>query len=460
MADKRNSNEEKKVSVNDDYIELLSYVKKKDEYEDIYSYSSRDEDEYEDIFSDSSKEDIYISKGRRKEPEEDGIYISRNKASHYPKQREEYNEDEFSVEIPVTPPLSRNKSLQDTDEISDFEARRGKLVPEKNGSKGKKIVAIILAVVFAFGAILFVMANGVVGKFTKAEEIEHIEGASLISDKNVRNILLIGCDKANGGSSRSDSIMIASVNKTTGRITVCSILRDTHLYIPGKREAKVNSAYAWGGANLLIQTIEHNFGIKIDDYATVNFEMFTALVDGLGGVDVEVTEDEADYINNRHRYGKEKKPDTFESGESVHLNGYQALWYSRIRKLDSDFMRTQRQRKVISAIASKVKGQINPIGIFGLVSTAKEVAPYIETTLSTSDFWSLIFSLSGCLAKSGADMDKLLVSQQIPFDDTWWYSSQWDGSSISINLEQNKQMLYELLYEEPVEEDTTEDITE
>ena len=459
LSDRKNQNEEKKVSINDDYIELLSYVKKKDEYEDIYSYSSHDEDEYEDIFSDSSKEDIYISKGRRKAPEEDGIYISRSKASYQQKQTEEYKEDEFSVEIPVTPPLSRKKSLQDTDEISDFEARRGKLVSEKNGSKGKKIVAIILAVVLAFGAILFVMANSVVGKFTKAEDIEHIEGVELISDKNVRNILLIGCDKANGGSSRSDSIMIASVNKKTGRITVCSILRDTHLYIPGEREAKVNAAYAWGGANLLIQTIEQNFGIKIDDYATVNFEMFTALVDGLGGVDVEVTENEADYINNRHRYGKEKKPDAFESGESVHLNGYQALWYSRIRKLDSDFMRTQRQRKVISAIASKVKGQINPIGIFGLVSTAKEVAPYIETTLSTSDFWSLVFSLSGCLAKSGADMDKLLVSQQIPFDDTWWYSSQWDGSSISINLEENKQRLYTLLYEEPVEE-STEEVTE
>ncbi len=458
MADKRNPNEEKKVSINDDYIELLSYVKKKDEYEDIYSHSSHDEDEYEDVFSDSSKEGIYISRGRRRQAEDDGIYISRNKKSYHTQENDEY-EDVFSVEIPATPTQSRKKSLQDTDEISDFEERRGKRVPEKKGSKGKKIVAIILAVILAFGAILFVMANGVVGEFTKAEDIEHIEGVELVSDKNVRNILLIGCDKANGGSSRSDSIMIASVNKTTGRITVCSILRDTHLYIPGKRESKVNAAYAWGGANLLVQTIEYSFGIKIDDYATVNFEMFTALVDGLGGVDVEVTEDEADYINNRHRYGKEEKPDKFDSGESVHLNGYQALWYSRIRKLDSDFMRTQRQRKVISAIASKVKGQINPIGIFGLVSTAKEVAPYIETTLSAADFWNLIFSLSGCLAKSGADMEALLVSQQIPFDDTWWYSTQWDGSSISIDLEENKQLLYTLLYEEPVEE-TTEEIAE
>lgn len=456
MADKRNPNEDKKMSINDDYIELLSYVKNKDEYEDVYSNSSDTEDEFEDVFSDSAKEDIYISQKRSEEPEEDGIYISKSRSIHQTQELDEYNDEDFSVEIPAQPPLSRKKSMQNTDEISDFEARRGKLVPKKKFSKGKKAIAVILAVVLAFGAIMFVMANGVVGKFAKAEEIEHAEGVELISDKNVRNILLIGSDNDNGGSSRSDSIMIASVNKATGRITLCSILRDTHLAIPGKRESKVNAAYSWGGANLLIQTIEQNFGIKIDDYATVNFEMFTALVDGLGGIDVEVTEDEADYINNRHSYGKEKKPDTVESGENVHLDGYQTLWYSRIRKLDSDFMRTERQRKVLSAIATKVKSQINPIGIFGLISTAGDVAPYIETTLSTTDFWSLIFSLSGCLVKSGANSDELIVSQQIPFDGTWWYSTQWDGSSISIDLEQNKQMLYTLLYEEPVEETTEE----
>ncbi|MBQ7115554.1 MAG: LCP family protein [Clostridia bacterium] len=459
MADKLTPNEDKKMSINDDYIELLSYVKNKDEYEDVYSNSSDMEDEFEDVFSDSAKEDIYISQKRREEPEEDGIYISKSRSIHQTQELDEYNDEDFSVEIPATPPLSRKKSLQNTDEISDFEARRGKLVPKKKGSKGKVIVAVILAVVLAFGGIMFAMANGVVGKFAKAEEIEHVEGVELISDKNVRNILLIGSDKDTGGSSRSDSIMIASVNKATGRITLCSILRDTHLAIPGNRESKVNAAYSWGGANLLIQTIEQNFGIKIDDYATVNFEMFTELVDGLGGVDIEVTEDEADYINNRHSYGKEEKPDTVESGENVHLDGYQTLWYSRIRKLDSDFMRTQRQRKVLSAIATKVKSQINPVGIFGLISTAGDVAPYIETTLSTTDFWSLIFSLSGCLVKSGANSDELIVSQQIPFDGTWWYSTQWDGSSISIDLEQNKQMLYTLLYEEPVE-DTTEETAE
>jgi LCP family protein required for cell wall assembly len=253
--------------------------------------------------------------------------------------------------------------------------------------------------------------------------------------------------------------MIASVNKSTGIITVCSILRDTHLYIPGEREAKVNAAYAWGGANLLVQTIEQNFGIKIDDYATVNFEMFTALVDGLGGVDVEVTENEADYINNRHNYKKETKPDHFESGESVHLNGYQALWYARIRKLDSDFMRTYRQRKVITAIAENVKKELLTGNIFGLISTAKDVAPNIETSLSKSEFTSLILSMVSCVSKTGLEMDKLLVSQQLPFEDTWWFESKWDGSSIAIDFSENREMLYNSIYEPVIEEETEEDTT-
>ncbi len=488
MADKKYSNDEfnKDFTVDDSYDVLFDLIKndaelnKKinapleteykdvcssskptfDDYEDIYSNSTPSFDDYEDVYSNlidsnsfedvfsNSENDIYIGRSDTGASHNEDVYIGKAKVS-----RAQSKRDTGEVEIPVKPVASvkPKRTELSEDEISDYEARRG-----SKGAKKKPIglivISVILAVVIGFAGFLFTTANSVVGNFIKADPIEHIENVdSIVTDKNVRNILLIGADKEKGGASRSDSIMIASVNKTTGRITICSILRDTHLDIPGECEAKINSAYAWGGANLLIQTIEKNFGIKIDDYATVNFEMFTALVDGLGGIDVEVTEDEADYINNRHRYGKETKPDYFEYGESVHLNGYQALWYARIRKLDSDFMRTQRQRKVISAIVEKVKGQLTPLGVFELINTAKEVAPYIETTLSNTDFYSLAMSLIGCLTKSGGEMDKLLVSQQIPFDDTWWYSSEWDGSSISIDLEENKQMLYTLLYEEPTD---------
>ncbi len=479
MDDKRyNRDNDNSFSVNDDYDELLKTVDSYLEIEDAYiELSSGRDDGFEDIFSNS--QDIYISRPKREEPD-DGIYISKrpgrdiytdvysDSGVNPPRNRVQgnhYNQQPAQTRVP---PVKTNyksntqevKRITSDDEISDYESRFGK----RNAPKGKKkskapavfagFIAVVLAAVIGLGGMLFVTANSIVGEFKEAEPIVHIDDVdSLASESHVRNILLIGADNAKGGTSRSDSIMIASVNSKTGKITVVSILRDTHVDVPGHRESKINAAYSWGGANLLIQTIEQNFGIKIDDYATVDFEMFTALIDGLGGIEVEVTEDEADYINNRHKYGKEKKPEYVPSGESVHLTGYQALWYARIRKLDSDFNRTERQRKVIVAIMEKAKA----MGPVGLVSTAKDVAPYIETTLSTADFWSLAFKLMSCMAKSGADTDKLMVSEQLPFEDTWWYSSQWDGDSISLDIEENRELLYALLYEETVEETTEAD---
>ncbi len=480
MDDKRyNRDTDNSFSINDDYDELLKTVDSYLEIEDDYiELSSGRNDDFEDIFSNS--QDIYISRSKKEEPDDDGIYISKrprrdiytdvysNNDVNPPRNREQssyYNQRPVKPAPTRVPPAKADyksntqevKRVASDDEVSDYEARFGKksaTSPKKKSVFPKVLVgfiAVVLAVVIGLGGMLFVTANSIVGEFKEAEPIVHIDDvSSLASESHVRNILLIGADNAKGGTSRSDSIMIASVNSKTGKITVVSILRDTHVDIPGERESKINAAYSWGGANLLIQTIEQNFGIKIDDYATVDFEMFTALIDALGGIDIEVTENEADYINNRHKYGKEEKPEYVPSGESVHLTGYQALWYARIRKLDSDFNRTERQRKVIAAIMEKAKD----MGPVGLVSAAKDVAPYIETTLSSADFWSLAFKLMSCFTKSGADMDKLMVSAQLPFEDTWWYSSEWDGSSISLDLEENRTLLYTLLYEETVEETT------
>ena len=518
MANKRflDENDNRKFSVDDDYIEIID-----DSGNDIFSSSIPDviELEPDDIFSASSK-DVYIGKKKPQEAD-NNVYFTKRAPEQAPVRRPASQPVQQRPAQPIqrqqapvqrqqptaqrqqtaaqrrqvqpTPEQLRQQQLRerqraqqqanmraansrsntqkvrvvDSEEISDFEARRRNV--QSNGGTARKkspaviALVVILAIIIGFGGFAYAMAGSVVGKFNKAEPIEHIEDvASLRSEPHVRNILLIGADADKGGSSRSDSIMIASVNKQTGRITVCSILRDTHLDVPGHQESKVNAAFSWGGANLLIQTIEQNFGIRIDDYAVVNFEMFTALIDGLGGIELDVTDDEADYINNRHKYGKEEKPEEVPSGEGVHLSGYQALWYSRIRKLgNGDWDRTERQRKVISAIMSDVKGQLNPVGVFGLISTAQDVAPYITTTLSTNDFWSLMFSLMSCMTKSGGSMDNMLVTQQIPFEDTWWYSSQWDGSSISLDLEVNREKLQSLLYDDyDVAETTTKDSAE
>ncbi len=464
MARKDNFNDDdRKISVNDDYIELLSEYD--DEFEDIYSDSSRD------IYSDSSK-DVYIGNKRRHyevvdvnidDDEEDNVYVnSKGRRIVIDSEIIEADEKSSTREIrkvkPETPPVKRAKKIIDEDEVSDFDDRHSGRATKKI-SPLKSIISLLLVAVIAFGAVVFLMASSVVGKFKEGTEIEHIADAdSLASASHVRNILLIGSDKKTGDSSRSDTIMIASVNSKTGKITLVSILRDTHVDIPDKRESKINAAYSWGGSDLLIQTIEQNFGIKIDDYATVDFEMFEALVEGIGGIYVDVSENEADYMNRYFKLGTGDNPPKIESGENVYLNGYHALCYARIRKLDSDFYRTERQRKIISAIVENVKGDLNPVGVFKLLETAGEVAPYIETTLTQSDVTSLLLKCGSCLLKSGGNTEKLLVSEKLPFDGTWWYSNEWDGSSISIDLEENRQILYDKLYGEVQE--TTEETTQ
>ena len=465
--------------LNSDYLELLSEtpVSEEEVYgeesRDIYSSSDKGvntrsfKDDYEDVYSDSSKErdDIYVLTDDAEEYEDvysnGDIYLSKK-----PVRAEDYEEDDYE-DIPITQKNRRNMQKQITmelpdDEISDYEMRRGKTLGNKENklfnSKLKVAILAVVAVIVAFSIVLVTSAGAIVSSFTKGEKVEHISDVSSLAKRSdVKNILFIGADNAKGGTSRSDSMMIISVNKKAGKVIITSILRDTHVDIPGECEAKINSAYSWGGANLLIQTIEQNFNLKIDGYAVVDFNMFTELVDGLGGVDVEVTENEADYINNRHNYKSETKPDHFESGESVHLNGYQALWYTRIRKLDSDFMRTYRQRKVITAIAENIKTELLTGNIFGVISTAKDVAPNIETSLSTTEFTSLVTGVAWCFVKSGLNLDKLLISQQLPFDDTWRFESKWDGSSIIVDFSTNQEMLYDSIYEP---QETLEDTTE
>lgn len=481
------SNNTERKDYNTDYLELLSETEAKSDSRDVYSDSSKKQQSFktfvnnpyvEDVYSDSHFEkqtedepdDVYtLTKETPAREYEDvysnsDIYMSNLRSRNQRQMGDDY--DDLPIvrrERPAPTSIRNPRPDLEEDEISDYEAKRGKLNKEKKKKKKSKFkiaLIIILVAIIGFGGVLFSSAVAIVDNFTKGEEIEHVEGVdSLASSPDVTNILFIGADKEKGGASRSDSIMIISVNKKAGKIIVTSVLRDTHVDIPGECEAKINAAYAWGGANLLIQTIEENFNIKIDGYAVVNFNMFTELVDGLGGIDIEVTDDEADYINNRHNYKGEKKPDEFQSGESVHLNGYQALWYARIRKLDSDFMRTYRQRKVITAIAENVKKELLTGNVFGLIATAKEVAPNIETSLTKSEFTSLILSMLSCISKTGLEMDELLVSQQLPFEDTWWFESKWDGSSIAVNLSENQELLYNSIYEPPVTEKTEEEST-
>ena len=208
-------------------------------------------------------------------------------------------------------------------------------------------------------------------------------GGDKLYSKNVINVLLIGADGTEGETFlRSDTMMIASINTKTKKITLCSIMRDSYTYmnINGEeRYDKINSAYAWGGASKLMQVLSDDLKIKIDHYVSVNFKSFAKAINLLGGIDVPITQAEADFMN------RTTKPKGFTAGESVHLNGERALIYARIRKLDSDIERTRRQRNVISAAIKKVKAS----SISDINNLIETFLPYITTNYRTGEIVSL-----------------------------------------------------------------------
>ena len=261
----------------------------------------------------------------------DDIYISRKRK----------NSQDFIVEIPEDEFLS--PSPEDNEP------------PQKKKKKKKKhrfmrfiaktVAAIlILSYVFIF---FFAAVSGYTRK--DLDKNEYISSSQLKSSPLVTNILLLGVDGNAESSSRSDSMILVSVDFAHAKIKLTSFLRDSWVEIPSKgKKAKLNAACSYGGPQLVCDTIEYNFGVDIDHFVMVDFDMFTGIIDSLGGVEVEVTKKEANFINRTTRQN-------VDYGDSVRLNGDEALVYCRIRKLDSDYMRTFRQRKVITALINQAK---------------------------------------------------------------------------------------------------------
>ena len=200
-----------------------------------------------------------------------------------------------------------------------------------------------------------------------------------LADPTVFRILLIGTDaytvKQNG---RSDTMMVLQLNARTGEIRMVSFLRDLYVQIPDHGKTRLNAAYVYGGAELLKRTLADNFGVRVDRALAVNFSLMVELIDRIGGVTVEVSEKERKQLNsilkfyNTHNGFSQKDQLLQESGAQV-LTGKQALCYSRIRKMDSDFARTNRQRKVLEAVYARVK-TLDALTLAGLLNdTLSEV---------------------------------------------------------------------------------------
>ncbi len=308
-----------------------------------------------------------------------------------------------------------------------------------NKKKGKapKILSVVVAVVLVIVIAGVGMIESVLGKINYDDKAEnaYVSASELQSSRKVTNILLLGVDARSDDedeASRADTMMLISFDRDNNCVKITSFLRDTWVYIPvADRKQRLNAACTYGGYSGVVDTIEYNFGVDIDGYVVADFEMFKTMVDSIGGVEVEVTEEEAKEVTNHPgRYGNV----TLESGTYT-LTGEQALAYCRIRKIDTDWKRTERQRTVIQAI---IKGVLSS-GPMGIYRAAKNVAPYIETDLTKGELRSLAIRAIPCLTGG-------FEQTSCPFDGTWEYANHGGASVIDLDVDENKDKLIEFIY--------------
>lgn len=223
------------------------------------------------------------------------------------------------------------------------------------------------------------------------ELIERNMNAPIVYSNDVVNILVAGLDKEHDpnkkDSSCADSVILLSIDKGGKKVNIISLSRATLVGIPGHGKHRLNSSYQYGGADLLVDTIEKNFKIKIDYYVLFNFEYFIKLIDILGGIKVKLTEKEIGYFKN---YLKRTGQKISEDAEYI-FDGKETLLYVRLREIDSDRARTSRQRRVIYQLMEKANS-LTPGQIFSLYSNVYKKINTNMTPLSILRRFTLLCS--------------------------------------------------------------------
>lgn len=267
--------------------------------------------------------------------------------------------------------------------------------------------------------------TGEIESVTEETEETQIEYIPLVGDDNIINIMLIGQDRLPGqGRTRSDTMILLTVNKKTKEMAMTSFMRDMYVTIPGYDKNKMNATYAFGGMKLLNKTLEMNFGVHVDGNIEVDFDGFTKVVDLVGGIDVKLSAAEAAYLN---KFGHEAQ-----EGMN-HLDGAAALMYARDRTSGgSDFGRTQRQRNVINLIFQKCKG-MNLVQLNNLLTN---ILPMVTTDMTNKEILSYLTDIFPML--SDAD----IKTQRIPADGTYKYGYSDKGRSVLlVDFAANREIL-------------------
>ncbi|MEE1011675.1 MAG: LCP family protein [Acutalibacteraceae bacterium] len=232
---------------------------------------------------------------------------------------------------------------------------------------------------------------------------------------------------------RSDAMIVVSYNKKTGAVKMVSILRDSLVPIEGRGWNRINAAYSFDGIGLAVNTVNQLFDLDIQRFVVIDFNGVTDFIDKVGGITISLTQKEVDYMTNysnghvQYNVGPNK------------FNGDRALVYMRIRKIDSDFKRTERQRKVIETVAEKIIKEKSLSEIYELTDFAFGL---IKTNISLTELTSMVTSVATNAMSSGLNME----SQHIPYSDAYTYKYYNGMAIVSFNIDDAARRVNKFIY--------------
>lgn len=360
----------------------------------------------------------------------------------------------WGVTVSLHEGVTMDKKVQDSQEMLTNEKT------EETGRKKVKFVKNVPLLIAEIGILLiaigvmYIVVTTTTEVDRKAIDIENItindEVAENLNEKEesttlgYRNIALFGVDSREGElgkGTRSDSMIIASINQDTQEIKLISVFRDTYLNLSNDTYNKCNAAYAKGGPEQAISMLNANMDLNITDYVTVGFGGLIDAINALGGIEIDVTESEISHLNNYQLCMAEEMGVSYipveKSGKQL-LNGMQATAYCRIRYTKGDdFRRAERQRDVLSAMMTKAKGA----SVSELTDVVNAVLPQVETSLGVNEILNVLGSVAGY---------DVVVSDGFPFEEYRVGANVGSKGSCVIpnDLEENVIHLHELLYPE------------
>lgn len=297
----------------------------------------------------------------------------------------------------------------------------------------------------------FIFSDGPFDEFTAdlgdielSETAPVIQDSAIHSSQNVRNILVIGTDERSldfDYNARSDCMILVSINMDISTVRLVSFERAIGVPIlEGEYAGQydlLTHIFRWGGPDLLVKTIEHCFKIDIDNYVRLNFSSVTGIVDAIGGIDMELTELEAHAINTDPYDDYYLKKETILQAGMNHLDGAAALSFARLRNIDSDWQRVERQRKVILAVVEKLKDS----NLLTLNELANVVLPMIQTDMTKLDIAELMLYAPYFLTST---FDQMTIPKQGTYGGM---KIRNPGGAFAVDYEINNDLLYRFLYE-------------